>query len=177
MTNGLDLLAKTLITGNLVLVQGLGLYALVRRTESLKTALYTGCTTLLAMLLGGLMLWLLGGFAFASLSVEIGFYLVVGAIASISAHSILKQNGALEDRLADSALVGLLLLLGRTGAEGVSNVAVAFGSGLGYCLILTVMAVLRQRLELAPIPKSLRGAPILLITAGLLGIVLLGFRF
>lgn len=177
MTNGLDVLAKTIITGNLILVQGLGLYALTRHTQNVKEALKAGCTTLLGMLLGGVVLWLLEGITFASLSVQIGYYLVVGAAASILAHSILKQDCCLQDRLADSALVGLLLLLGDAGVSGAGNVWVAFGSGLGYCLILVVMATLRQRLELAPIPKALRGVPILLITAGLLGIALLGFRF
>ncbi len=177
MINGLDALAKTIITGNLILVQGLGLYALTRHTHNVKEALKAGYTTLLGMFLGGVALWLLGGISFASLSVQMGYYLVVGAIASVLAHAILKQGGCLQERLADSALVGLLLLLGGAGVSGASNVLVAFASGLGYCLVLVVMATLRQRLELAPIPKSLRGVPILLITAGLLGIALLGFRF
>jgi len=39
------------------------------------------------------------------------------------------------------------------------------------------MATLRERLELAPVPKALQGTPIMLITAGLLAVALLGFRF
>lgn len=134
----------------------------------------------MGMLLGGALLWLLGGITFASLSAQIGYYLLVGAVASVLAHSVLKQGGCLQDRLADSALVGLLLLLGGgAGVSGPGNVSAAFAGGLGYCFILVIMATLRQRLELAPIPRSLRGGvPILLITAGLLGgIALLGFRF
>ncbi len=72
------------------------------------------------------------------------------------------------------------LTAGRgAGVSGPGNVSAAFAGGLGYCFILVIMATLRQRLELAPIPRSLRGGvPILLITAGLLGgIALLGFRF
>ncbi|MDI9442009.1 MAG: hypothetical protein GX101_01115 [Firmicutes bacterium] len=177
MINGLDFLAETLVANNLILVQGLGLYAMLRRTNSVKEAFQAGYTTLFGMLIGGALLWLLAGYTFASLSVEIGFYLIVGAVASVFAHGILRQESSWEDRFADSALVGLLLLLGARGAEGAANVLLAFGGGLGYGLVLLVMAVLRQRLELAPIPKALKGAPILLITAGLLGIALLGFRF
>ncbi|HHY14713.1 MAG TPA: hypothetical protein GX521_01425 [Firmicutes bacterium] len=177
MINGLEALAKTIITGNLILVQGLGLYALIRHTHDVKEALRSGGTTFVGMLLGGALLWLLGGITFASLSAQIGYYLLVGAVASVLAHSVLKQGGCLQDRLADSALVGLLLLLGGAGVSGPGNVSAAFAGGLGYCFILVIMATLRQRLELAPIPRSLRGVPILLITAGLLGIALLGFRF
>jgi electron transport complex protein RnfA len=53
----------------------------------------------------------------------------------------------------------------------------ALGAGLGFFLVLVVMASIRRRLELAPIPKPLRGLPIMLITTGLLAIALLGFRF
>lgn len=177
MTNGLDILAQTVITGNLILIQGLGLYALTRYTKSVKEAAWTGLSTLVAMLLGGLLLWLFQGIQLTSLSVEVGYYLVVGIMAALMAYKLLGRNISLEDALTDSALVGLLLLLSRDGVTGVNSLWVTLGAGVGYVLTLLVMATLRQRLDLAPVPKALRGTPILLITAGLLAIALMGFRF
>lgn len=177
MTNGLDIVAQTIITGNLILVQGLGLYALTRYTKNVKEAAQTGLTTLIAMLTGGVILWLLEGVIPTSLPVEVGFYLVVGLVAALVASRVLGAKTTLEQSMVDSSLVGLLLLMARDGIGGVNNVWVALGGGLGYLLTLVVMATLRERLELAPIPKALRGTPIILITAGLLAIALLGFRF
>lgn len=98
-------------------------------------------------------------------------------VAALWVPVLLRQESTLEDKVVDSALVGTLLLLGREGAVGVQNVWLGLGAGVGYLLVLMVMTTIRRRLELAPVPKALRGTPILLITAGLLAIALLGFRF
>lgn len=177
MTNGLDLLAQTIVTGNLVLVQGLGLYALIKHTEDVKSAAKNGLTILVAMLVGSLLLWMFGGIMSGSFGVVVGYYLVIGVMAAFVAPRILGERISLQENMYQSALVGLLLLLSKEGIVGVKNLWFALGAGVGYLLILVVMATIRQRLELAPIPKALRGAPIILITAGLLAIALLGFRF
>lgn len=176
MTNGLEILAQTIITGNLILVQGLGLYALTRFTRNVQDAVWTGLTTLVGMLVGGVLLWVFQGVQPSSLAVEVGYYLVVGTVAALVTHRLLKRRIVVEDTFMDSALVGFILLMGRDGITGVHNLWFALGGGVGYCLTLVVMATLRQRLEMAPVPKALRGTPILLITAGLLAIALLGFR-
>ena len=179
MTNGLEILAQTVVSGNLVLVHGLGLYALIRHTTNVKEAAKAGVTLLTAMLLGSVLLWLLGPIIPVAPAPHLGFYLLVGLVAGFTAPHILKQGqvSSLERRAVDSALVGLLLLMGRSGAAGVQNLWFALGAGLGYLIVLVVMATIRKRLELAPIPKALQGVPILLITVGLLAIALLGFRF
>lgn len=177
MTNGLDILAQTIVTGNLVLIQGLGLYALTRHTKDVNSAARTGITTFAGMVVGAVMLWLLGSLVPSSPARQVGFYLVIGLISAMAAPRLVGQQTCLEHQVLDSALIGMLLLMSQDGVTGVQNLWVALGGGLGYLVTLVVMATLRERLELAPIPKSLRGTPILLITAGLLAMALLGFRF
>jgi electron transport complex protein RnfA len=48
-------------------------------------------------------------------------------------------------------------------------------SGIGFTLALVLMAGIRERLELARIPKVLQGLPIAFITAGLMALAFLGF--
>lgn len=177
MTNGLEILAQTIVTGNVILVQGLGLYALTRYTKDVKSAAFAGLNTLVGMLVGAVLLWLLGGLVPSTPTFQVGFYLIIGLVAAAVTPWLLRQDTSLEQKAIDSALIGLLLLLGRDGVSGVQNVWIALGAGVGYLAVLVVMATIRKRLELAPIPKALRGTPILLITAGLLAIALLGFRF
>ena len=74
MTDGLDILVETLITGNLVLIQGLGLYALTRYTKSVKQAAVTGLNTVAGMLVGAAILWLLGDIVPTSPTSQLGFY-------------------------------------------------------------------------------------------------------
>jgi electron transport complex protein RnfA len=51
----------------------------------------------------------------------------------------------------------------------------AFASGLGFTLVLVLMAGIREKLELAHVPKPFRGLPIAFIVAGLMSIAFLGF--
>jgi electron transport complex protein RnfA len=48
-------------------------------------------------------------------------------------------------------------------------------AGVGFTLALVLMAGIRERLELARIPKVFQGVPIALICAGLMSIAFLGF--
>ncbi len=51
----------------------------------------------------------------------------------------------------------------------------AFASGVGFTLVLILMAGIREKLELANVPKPFRGLPIAFIVAGLMSIAFLGF--
>jgi len=51
----------------------------------------------------------------------------------------------------------------------------AFSAGIGFTLVLVLMAGIREKLEMANIPKPLRGLPIAFIVAGLMSIAFLGF--
>lgn len=49
------------------------------------------------------------------------------------------------------------------------------GGGAGFTLAITIMAGIREELELSEIPKPLRGAGITLIVAGILAMAFMGF--
>ncbi|MCD6246767.1 RnfABCDGE type electron transport complex subunit A [candidate division WOR-3 bacterium] len=51
----------------------------------------------------------------------------------------------------------------------------AVGVGLGYMLAIIMIASLRERMETIPIPKYLKGYPLVFITAGLMSLAFLGF--
>jgi electron transport complex protein RnfA len=51
----------------------------------------------------------------------------------------------------------------------------ALSSGLGFTLAIVIMAGIRQELDTCDVPKSLRGAGITLITAGILALAFMGF--
>ena len=57
----------------------------------------------------------------------------------------------------------------------INTIVQAFAAGLGFTLVLILMAGIREKLELANIPKPFRGLPIAFIIAGLMSIAFLGF--
>jgi electron transport complex protein RnfA len=57
----------------------------------------------------------------------------------------------------------------------IESIVNGITSGIGFTLALLLMAGIREKLELAKIPKPLEGLPIAFITAGLMAIAFLGF--
>lgn len=54
-------------------------------------------------------------------------------------------------------------------------VVLSFGAGIGFTMAICIMAGIRENLAMADIPECLQGAPITLITAGLLALAFMGF--
>jgi electron transport complex protein RnfA len=57
----------------------------------------------------------------------------------------------------------------------INTLVQAFAAGIGFSLMLILMAGIREKLELANVPRPLRGLPIAFIMAGLMSIAFLGF--
>ena len=51
----------------------------------------------------------------------------------------------------------------------------SLGISIGFTLVIYIFSTIRERLENANIPAAFKGAPIALITAGIMSIVFLGF--
>lgn len=51
----------------------------------------------------------------------------------------------------------------------------SIGGGLGFTLAISLMAGIREELEMCDVPKALRGAGIALLTAGILAMAFMGF--
>jgi electron transport complex protein RnfA len=54
------------------------------------------------------------------------------------------------------------------------NLVYTLGVALGYGFALLAFTAMRERLELAPVPRALRGSPMAFITAGLLSLGYIG---
>ncbi|MBC7248515.1 MAG: electron transport complex subunit RsxA [Actinobacteria bacterium] len=57
----------------------------------------------------------------------------------------------------------------------VESVVYTIGVAVGFSLVLILFAAMRERLELAPIPKFFRGVPIAFITAAIFSLAFMGF--
>ncbi|UCD36025.1 MAG: hypothetical protein JSU90_04110 [Nitrospiraceae bacterium] len=55
------------------------------------------------------------------------------------------------------------------------SMAFGLGSGLGFALALIIMASIREKLEVADVPRPFRGLPISFIIAGLIALAFTGF--
>ena len=54
--------------------------------------------------------------------------------------------------------------------------AQGIGGGVGFLVAMMLMSGIRERLEVMPIPKALRGTPIALICTGMMALAFMGFQ-
>ncbi|HMA65128.1 MAG: electron transport complex protein RnfA [Fibrobacterota bacterium] len=57
----------------------------------------------------------------------------------------------------------------------LESIALALGSGIGFAIALIVMASLRERLEVANVPKVFKGLPLAFIITGMVALAFSGF--
>ena len=57
----------------------------------------------------------------------------------------------------------------------ITSVVNGFGTAAGFLIAIVIMAGIRERIEYNPVPKSFKGSPSVLITAGLMAIAFFGF--
>ncbi|MDE6113148.1 MAG: electron transport complex subunit RsxA, partial [Bacteroidales bacterium] len=73
------------------------------------------------------------------------------------------------------AVLGVAILVVQKEFNLLQSTAFAFASALGFMLALLIFAGLREDLDLVEIPETMKGAPIAMITAGILAIAFMGF--
>ena len=73
------------------------------------------------------------------------------------------------------AVLGIAVLSIDNQYNLIETIVFSLFSALGFTLVIYLFSVIRERLELAPIPEALRGVPIALITASIMSIIFMGF--
>ena len=73
------------------------------------------------------------------------------------------------------AVLGVALINTAASRSFVAAMFYATGAAVGFGLVVTVFAALRERVVLADVPLVFRGAPITFITAGILSLAFMAF--
>jgi electron transport complex protein RnfA len=99
----------------------------------------------------------------------------VARAAYLSGNGILALLGAKTDDLVVGSLVfGVALISSNGGFSLPEALAASAASGLGYWMASALLEAIRERLELSDLPRPFRGAPAMLISAGLMAMALMG---
>ena len=74
------------------------------------------------------------------------------------------------------AVLGVTRLNIDNGYTFVESLVNALGAGLGFLLAMVMFAGVRERLESAEVPETLKGLPITLVAASIVSVSFLGFQ-
>ncbi len=73
------------------------------------------------------------------------------------------------------AILGLALFQTNKGYGFIQSIVYALGAGIGFTLALVLIAGLREELEFAEVPKTVKGTALTLLIAGILSLSFMGF--
>ena len=73
------------------------------------------------------------------------------------------------------AILGLALFQTSKGYGLLESVIYALGAGVGFTLALVLIAGLREQLEFAEVPNTVKGTALTLLIAGILSLTFMGF--
>ena len=183
---GLIIIAAALVN-NFVLVQFLGICPVMGASRRVEGAIGLGLATGLVLTMASALGFLVETLLLIPFGLEylrlIAFMLVIGAAVQLTELLVRRFSPLLHRVLglyipliaSNCAVLGVALLNSAASRSLLASVFYGAGAALGFGLVLSLLAGLRERLELADVPAPFRGSPIALIVAGILSLAFLGF--
>ena len=175
------------LINNFLLVRFLGLCSFFGVSTKLSNAVSMGVAVTFVMALASIVTWFIRHYILIPFNIEymniIVYILVIASLVQIVELFIKRTNITLYFAFGiylplvtvNCAVLGVTLINATENYSFLGSVAAALGGGLGYTLIMAMMSGIRERLELANTPKTMKGIPIAFIIAMLLGLAFLGF--
>ena len=176
------------LVNNLVFSKFLGICPYLGVSGRIDMAFGMGCAVTFVVTLAGTLTWMIDHYLLMPYELEVMRYLcfilvIAGAVQLVEMY-VRKFFPALYESFGiflplittNCAILGLCLFLILWAIDSLLlAVVLSVGAGIGFTLAICIMAGIRETLELADVPECLQGAPITLITAGLLTLAFMGF--
>jgi Na+-translocating ferredoxin:NAD+ oxidoreductase subunit A len=183
----LTIFIASALINNFVFSRYLGLCIFFGVTKRMETAVGMSFTFTAVMLVEAVLNWLI--YNYVMIPYSLGFLKIVifiGTVAAFvqAADTIMKKVApALYYKLGiylalivtNCIILAVPLLNADENYSLFESMALALGSGLGFSMALIIMASIREKLELADVPKSFQGLPISFVLTGLIALAFLGF--
>jgi len=179
---------SVVLINNLVFTKFLGICPYIGVSGRIDMAFGMGLAVTFVMTLSGTLTWMIDHWLLMPLNLEVAryvaFIMVIAAAVQLVEMYLKKFFPPLYDSFGiflplittNCAILGLCLFLIVWGTGTlIEAVVLSFGGGIGFTIAICIMAGIRENMQMVDVPESLRGAPITLITAGLLALAFMGF--
>ena len=180
---------------NFVLSRFLGLCPYIGVSKKTQSAVGMGLAVIFVMTMASAVTWLVYNFVLIPYHLEylrtIVFILVIASLVQLVEIVIQKLSPGLYRALGiylplittNCAVLGVSVLnIDMFFAGGMAvevsflkSVVHGFGAGAGFMLAMLLMSGIRERLELADVPESFKGAAVAFVTAGIMSMAFFGF--
>ena len=171
---------------NVVLSKFYAICPLMGLSKNPKNALNMGIAVIFVIFLSSIITWLLYYYVLVPLDITymdlITFILVIASLVQFlemflkkTSPDIYKSMGVYLPLITTNCAVLGGALDNITANYNLLEAAVAgIAVPLGFLIVIYIFATIRQRLDIADVPTSFKGAPIALITAGIMACAIMG---
>ena len=179
---------SVVLVNNLVFTKFLGICPYLGVSGRIDMAFGMGLAVTFVMTLSGTLTWLIDHLLLMPLGLEVAryvcFILVIASAVQLVEMYLRKCFPPLYDSFGiflplittNCAILGLCLFLNLWSVNSLLEaVVLSIGGGIGFTMAICIMAGIRENLQMADVPECLQGAPITLITAGILSLAFMGF--
>ena len=184
----MSLAIGAILVNNVLLSQFLGICSFVGVSKKRSSALGMGVAVLFVLILSSLVTWCLYNYILVPFKVKflstIVFILVIATLVQLVEMVIKKYIPGLYKVLG----IYLPLITTNCAILGVANfvnvgqnydliqtLVYSVSIGLGYILVMFIFSGIREKIEIAPIPKPFKGVAIAFIIAGFMAMAFAGF--
>lgn len=187
MTEYALILVSTVLANNFVLVRFLGLCPFMGVSTKIEGAMGMAAATAFVLTLASVSSYLLSRYLLEPLGLEylstLSFILVIAVTVQLT-ETVMRKSAPLLYRIlgiflplitSNCAVLGVALLNVQEQHNLLQSALYGFGAALGFGLVLVMFSAIRERLAFADVPVHFRGAPIGLVTAGLMALAFMGF--
>jgi len=186
-TSLIALIIGAALVNNVVLSQFLGICSFLGVSSQIGTSASLGGAVIFVMTIASAVANILYTFILDPLGLQylqtIVFILVIAALVQVVEMFLKKTSPGLYKALGiylplittNCAVLGVALTNVTDGYGFVESVVAGFGTAVGYTIAIVLLASIRERIADNDLPGPVKGAPVVLLCAALMGMAFYGF--
>lgn len=176
------------LVNNIILAQFLGICPFMGVSSKLNTALGMGIAVIFVMTLATMVTSLIYKYVLLPSDLAflqtISFILVIAALVQMLEIVLKKVSPSLYQALGvflplittNCAVLGVAILVTQKFPDSIfDSVVYTAATAVGFTLAISILAGIREQLDLVKVPKAMQGIPLSLIIAGILALAFMGF--
>jgi electron transport complex protein RnfA len=185
MSNLAWIFVSTLVVNNFTLVMFLGLCSFFGVTAKIETAWRLGLANTFVLIITAVSAWILNTYVLTRTPYlrTIAFIVVIASAVQIVEMGVKKYFPVLFRQLGiylplittNCAILGLALFQTSRRYNFTEGLVFALGAGFGLTLALSLLASIRERMEVADVPVIARRMGLVLVAASSLSLAFMGF--
>ena len=188
MSDYLILIVSCIFVNNILFIQYLGNCPFLGVSKRMETATGMAMAVVFVLVLAGSITWMVDNFLLKTFGLEylrtLTFILVIACLVQFVEMFLRKSIPTLYAGLGiflplittNCAVMGVCLINIMEEYSFMQALVASFAYAVGFGLALVLFAGLRERIELARVPKPLQDTSIGLVTAGMLSLAFFAFK-